>query len=248
MRKLLKFELRKLRKSKSFWVCNIVIAGMILLNIVSAKSVMSDNGLVERYTTYEALKNFVSYGMLSMMMAIFTAIFVCEDFAGGTIKNIFSRGYKRTDVYISKYIVTTIASLNFCMVSIISILIFGNMLLEGNVQVDRKCIESILTQLVILISYNTLFFVISVLSGQVGMSVAFNIMGPSLIGLGLALVDSFLKLEKFKLGDYWLEKLLVNMQSNTFDSKTVGMSLCISIVFALAVSFVGVKRCKKIEI
>lgn len=99
---LMKFELHKLKKQKSFYICTLIMVALLFL------SAMTTNALVNGSPEYAA--QFKGSGLDSMIGAlgncsflliagIFTALTVCEDYEQQTVKNIFSRGYSRGSVY-----------------------------------------------------------------------------------------------------------------------------------------------------
>ena len=136
MKALLKFELRKLLRNKAFFICLGIAVALITISLLINK-VIFDSGLIE-YAEQEipeeyaeqyaeslsALKeSFNGIMMLKNLLAntsnllnntlvisgITISLIVCEDFTGDTIKNIYSKGYSRTQVYFAKLVSSLIA-------------------------------------------------------------------------------------------------------------------------------------------
>ena len=106
MRKLLRFEFRKLFRQKSFYSCNILLLIFIFLSAVISKVVV-DNAeelTVPLPTTFEMVRSALQGGNVILILGVFTALFVCSDYTDGTMKNIYDKGYGRTNVYFSELI------------------------------------------------------------------------------------------------------------------------------------------------
>ena len=114
MGNMLKFELRRLLTKPVFYIMLVLCVGVAVFYVFSSRQSM--NYMIENmsdvvsewdygYTTSSVKEAFAEYlspqrlalgelwWMLPTVLAIFTAIFVCEDRARGTIKNIYARGY-----------------------------------------------------------------------------------------------------------------------------------------------------------
>lgn len=246
MNKLINFELRKLRKTKSFYNCIIISSVLAVLNALILKSVSDATG--ELYDAASYIIKFTNNGMLTLIIGIFTAIFVTEDFFGGTIKNIYAKGYSRNVVYLSKYIVSIISSLIFIGTSLLTCVIISNALFTGVAVENKTYLSSILLQILLIIAYNSLYFVISIIVGKLGSSIAFILVGPSMISLMLTLIDSFLHIDNIKLNDYWLENCLSSIQVANCSNSIIISSLTVSVIAIIISLIVGMKLHSKKEI
>lgn len=237
MNKLVNFELRKLRKTKSFYKCLIISSVLAVLNALILKSAADTTG--ELYAAGSYILKYTSSGMLTLIIGIFTAIFVTEDFSGGTIKNIYAKGYSRKVVYIAKYIASTISALIFLSTTLLTCIIISNALFKGPAIENKTYLSSILLQMLLIIAYNSIFFIISITIGKLGSSIAFTIVGPSIVSLMLTLADSFLNIKNIKLNDYWLDNCLVSLQAANCSNSTVISSFTISIIVIIISLIVG---------
>ena len=193
------------------------------------------------YDATSFILKYTSNGMLTLIIGIFTAIFVTEDFSCGTIKNIYARGYSRNVVYLSKYIVSTISALIFLGTSLLTCVLISSALFNGPAAYNTTHLNSILLQMLLIIAYNSLFFVISIIIGKLGSSIAFIIVGPSMISLMLTLVDSFLNMNNIKLNDFWLENCLSSIQTANCSNSTVIGAFTVSIIVIVISLIVGIK-------
>ena len=122
MNRLIKFQVRNMFKQKSFYVCLclLILMGPILTFIGAFNTT--------NYETIKVMPQMVSLlsGEISLLSTIFIALFCCLDFNEGTTKNIIGRGYSRTQVLLSKYIVSLIGLFSFYIISFIIIFcLFG---------------------------------------------------------------------------------------------------------------------------
>ena len=122
MNRLIKFQVINMFKQKSFYVCLclLILMGPILTFIGAFNT--------PNYETIKVMPQMVSLlsGEISLLSTIFIALFCCLDFNEGTTKNIIGRGYSRTQVLLSKYIVSLIGLFSFYIISFIVIFcLFG---------------------------------------------------------------------------------------------------------------------------
>lgn len=106
MRKLLQFEFRKLRQQKSFYICCFLLIVFVLLSALLNKIILEHSAdPIQAPTGTDGITSALASGNITLIIGIFTALFVCEDFTDGIIKNIYAKGYSRNKVYFSKLIV-----------------------------------------------------------------------------------------------------------------------------------------------
>ena len=104
MSKLLRFEFHKLFRQKSFYICTALL---LVINLYTI-SYAYDNG--GRSTGLICMSAAVCSTDFTMLFGIFTALFTCDDYANGTIRNILSRGFTRTQVYFAQLITVIVAA------------------------------------------------------------------------------------------------------------------------------------------
>lgn len=246
MNKLIKFEFRKLCKTKSFYNCIIISSVLAVLNALILKSVSDTTG--ELYDAASYILKFTNNAMLLLIIGIFTAIFVTEDFSSGTIKNIYAKGYSRNVVYMSKYIASTVSALIIVGTSLLTCIIVSNGLFKGETVENSTFLSSLLLQILLIIAYNSLYFVISIIVGKLGSSIAFIIVGPSMVSLMLTLADSFLNIKNVKLNDYWLENCMSSVQVINCSNSIIVSSLVVSMAVIIVSLIVGTQLHRRKEI
>lgn len=106
MRALLKFDFRRLFKSKTFWLVLIFTIFSTVMDVVTI-------GDADIKYLDEIIGD--QFSFFIFIIGIFVPIFALGDFKGGMIRNKLSQGYSRTEVFISNLIVTVFASIIFAV-------------------------------------------------------------------------------------------------------------------------------------
>ena len=211
MGNMLKFECRRLFKKPSFYVCLGLCAVFTILTIVVSRANFNDMLKYYGSSSYYPLENMketfaenfspdmlalnntgismmstiTGISMMSTIMAIFMGIFVCEDRVRGTIKNIYARGYSRTDVFLAKFIVASVtAALIFTAITLVAYISGWIMFATKPFEVEPLKINGIwlliLGKFVAILGVTALYFMLSELIGTTGFSIAANIFLPSI--------------------------------------------------------------------
>ena len=245
MGNMLKFECRRLFKKPSFYVCLGLCAVFTILTIVVSRANFNDmlkyysSSVGDEYSYYSLenmketfAKNFSPHmlalnntgiSMMSTIMAIFMGIFVCEDRVRGTIKNIYARGYSRTDVFLAKFIVASVtATLIFTAITLVAYISGWIMFATKPFAVEPLKVNGIwlliLGKFVAILGVTALYFMLSELIGTTGFSIAANIFLPSvasmILYIGLELIyfvaskgDNFNYEAVTKIIEYWVYSL-----------------------------------------
>ena len=127
--KLLKFELKKIRQRNIF---KIIILCAILLPIVTSLSeysaVKSDESISVKYKPFVAVNAVIENDFMGPAMIILFAlstVMICEEFSKGTIKQLFTKPFKKDYHLLSKYIVVCCTVFLYSLIFVsVSTLIF----------------------------------------------------------------------------------------------------------------------------
>lgn len=212
MLKLLKFEFHKLIRQKSTYICILIPFIFLFLGILINKLIyMNDNAQIP--TTINILKTSLATTNLTLILVIFIAINVTEDYTEQTIKNIYGKGYSRESVYLTKYIIIILYTLINVIIIYLSSLLIGNIFFElGNID---NLIINLISQAIIILAYSSLSYLIAASFKKTGPAIACSILIPLIISLLVNTLDSVLKLENIKLANYWLDSFLTNINNNS---------------------------------
>lgn len=248
MGNLLKFEWKKLLKSKSFYICCAVLVALILiagftLHLIGSY-VLESGALSTDMTGAEMdlamdvfdmngisfMMRSLSIGNITIILAIFVSLFTCTDYANGTMKHIISRGYHRTTAAFSKYITALFAGLIMVILSYATAFILGSVLWGMGETISMDLLITFLVQLLGVFAYISIYFMIATMMRKIGGTIAVCIIVPNLvISLLLSLVDELTKEKAFRLSDYWIGNIFgrVSVGTPTFDV-LVHSALCLA--------------------
>lgn len=256
MNSLLKFEFRKLKRQKSFYITLIIMAAMLLITGITYKIILSMPEISEAAaTTGETIPlnfsdfvlGFTSASMFSMLTSIFVSIVVCDDYDNQIVKNIYARGYSRKDHYFAKLIyVFAVTSLMFLFAVVFSAVIAGAFFgFEG---INGKMFILLGGQYVVCMAGVALSYGVASAIRKLGGTIAVNIIVPMFIPLLLGLADEALKIKDFKITDVWISSFLTSLiNPNEVTGRIVACVLG-SIAYAVAFIAAGYAVNKKAEI
>ena len=240
MNKLLKFELRRLTRSKALYICIAFSAFTVFLLAATQKLLL--NGLggesTGETTALNMLKSLAAN--YTLLAAIFASIFITEDYTSETIKNIYSKGYSRPHVFWSKYVSSLIGCMSFVLVVGVLQFLLGLIMFDGLGTAGKNYALSVFAIVLILVAYHAIFFAVSIAIRKTGGSIAVSIIGPTGIELLLALADTVLKPKKFSFSSYWLDGMLASLMEYNVAAKPIVTAIVVSLVLcagALAASF-----------
>ena len=223
MAALLKFELRKLFQNKALYICLGITLFLLIINTITAK-VMDDILAEEMAAAYAEMgMNYESsFSALSLLKGTFNnntaivegivvALIVCEDFTGDIIKNIYSKGYTRTQVYFSKMISSFIGFFGIYLIGTIVSFLLG-VILSGKLgTVGENFALSIVCIVLIVLAYFSIYYALSIIFKKTAPAIILSILGPTLVYILLVLIDAFIKDGKFSISDYWITGLMTNL-------------------------------------
>lgn len=211
MGKLLKFEWRKLWQQKSLYIIFSIGFISTILYVLLAKIMLdifhANLNATESMLSVLIMSNFVS------LLGIFIAIFACSDYSQHTIKNIYARGYNRSAVYFSKYLISLFVSIVIAILYIAFGFLF--VLISGGYvgSMPASMWSDLALQLWVVVGLHGLFFGISMMVGKIAGSLALNLVGVSVAFLLLTLFFQIIKSD-FNVMNYNLETILGGLSGN----------------------------------
>ena len=257
MNDLLRLEFHKLKRSKSFYIILIIMLAFVVISMITTKLLA---GLADQINeigaefgeTFSAagesvLLGFLSAGNYSLLTAIFVAIVVCDDYESHIIKNIFARGYSRSDFYFAKFIYLIVATsvmfiISVSLSAVLSELLFG---INGDI---GKIVLLISLQYLAAMAGVSLYFLISVAIKKLGGAIALNIILPSIVSLLLALADTAVKTDKFSFADYWFTSFTSTLSDITVGTTKIIVCAVLSVVYLLVFMLLGYKFNERTEV
>ncbi len=208
MLKLFKFEFRKLFQSKSFWICTIISILYIFLPALADK--------INKVNTsrYVLVINSIPGLFFPILMGVFIAIFVTEDDETGAIKTLYAKGYNRTKVFISKYLVSLCGILLIVIFTMLVAYLFGLIAWNNDTYRKDKCLEIVSKKIMIVIAYHSVFFAITSFFSKIAPSVTLNILSPFIVSIIVSLIEAIyennVKGKVLNLNKYELASMLLD--------------------------------------
>lgn len=217
---LLKFEFRKLWQSKSFYIVFALGFVSIVLMMLLGKLVFNITPNATLYMII-GIPNSMLVGIQGLSMAsllgVYLAIYVCSDYGQHTIKNIYARGYSRSAVFFSKYLVSLGVTLFVGLIYVLFTFVFA-LILGGHADgMSSYMWGKLILQFWVLFGFHGMFFGISMMLGKVAGSLAINIVGVELVFVLLNALISILGTKfnfEFNIMNYNLGTILNTLSSD----------------------------------
>lgn len=231
MGKLFKFEIRKITRQKSFYICFGISLLILVLSAVIMKIAANDAGSDAVFSPVSFTMSAITSSSYVMLLGIFTALYCCDDNSNNTLKNIYSRGYSRAKVFFAKYVVSLLASLVVAAAFFLISFILGKVLGNADEAVTGAFTGSVILQLLVIVGYHAVYFSLAMIIGKVGGSVALNIVGPMLVLTVLTLLASLLKID-FNFNEFWLDAVMNPLSQGNVDGKIITKAVLMPILYA----------------
>lgn len=243
MLKLIKFEFRKVFTSKYMYIIFGIGLFMTLLSVLMVKAI---NTIAEQmgespipYSGYLAAKAALS-SSFSLVSGIFIGIFACEDFQRKTNKNIVGKGYNRLELFYSKYLVSLSLTVAYAVILVLLSLGIGYLAYgDGGIKIDENVAVIFLMQLLCVISYHAFFFFVSYSVSRIGAAIAINIIVPALLEGLVAIVDIIINNPNFKIGDYIIDGVMINITSPYTNTDLLLVSMLLLIGYIIISNVLG---------
>jgi ABC-2 type transport system permease protein len=191
-----------------------------------------------------------SQGMLSLICAVFVSIFVAVEFNFGTMKNIVSKGFNRVQIYIAKFITSSVAALIMLFVFMAVGGIVGTILWgfdpNGTANVSNL-ITLFLTQALLIIAFTAVFVFVAMSLRSNGVSIAVNICAVVLFDVLLQAIN-FLIGNSITLSNYWIAGNISKLATLNPTGSDVTRGVIVAVVYSIAAILAGSTLFKKQDI
>jgi len=118
---LLKADFYKLKKSKAFLFSMVACLGLGAIHMLMPGAPAEIMGVDSGLGALELL----AINFHPQIFVAFIVVFVTAEFQLGTIKNTISRGISRRQIYLSKFIVTNVATVVLLLIYVLIHVVFG---------------------------------------------------------------------------------------------------------------------------
>jgi|GEM_PF-342475 len=194
----LKSDLYKAFKGKTFLVLSIIIAGYALLTVgmLIGLSVLASeigDGIMSRIIDGKSSILIMMANVVPVLLTgVFTAIFICSEYAYGTMRNLVSKSISRTKIFFSKFIVCCIVGVIFLLIFFISSLLGGLIIGYGGPFTGTEFLEILskfLFALFITVAFISVFSFFSFLIRSTGGAIAVNLIIVYVIPIILTILN-----------------------------------------------------------
>lgn len=256
MGRLIRFELIKMFKQISFYICGGCIMLFSVLSVcigIFTKNLLGDmvglfGDMPSGYKYTVAAMNSCNY---TVILAIVICIGICVDYSRKTFKNIWARGYTRTEVFLAKEISAVLAALVYGLLSMVLSFIVGTLAFGVGDGWDGLTFLSLLMQLVIGIAFASVFVSVAFFVKNLAAALVINILGVSLISLGatiIELIGDFYDVD-IEVKKYLLTTNLTNLSSySSMSMENVCMAFLCSVGFIVSFMFLAWLKLRKDEL
>ena len=159
MRKLLSAGFARLWKNKYFWICilcmSLFAAAIVISSYTSAKkydSVAYLDGVLFSYITF-----------IGVVIAAFISLFIGTEYSDGTIRNKLIVGHRRGAIYISNFIISSVASIIISASFMLSCIAIGLPLRMLLMTKFSSVVVTILSGFVLCLSFTGIFTLVAML-------------------------------------------------------------------------------------
>lgn len=257
---ILKVDLYKMFKAKSFYVIGIILAAFSALNAYAFAEISLDANeellmLINSNFFVVFMQNVNS---VVTYVTLFVVLFMVSEFSNGTIKNIATKGYLRESIYFSKLIVGAVSTLIYVAVVALSIYLPYIFVLRGHItnefEMPQYFVNSFFIMLLHLLAYISIGLMIASLVRKSGLSVVCLFAFTSLIPFILDMLDKLLASNfetKFSLSKYFISGSLgyaISQADLSIPDKDILRIILVPICFFVASVAIGVTVFKKRDI
>ncbi|MBP5308712.1 MAG: ABC transporter permease [Clostridia bacterium] len=250
---LLKYEFHKLVRQKSFYVCVAIIALMALINFLiwaytpikfNLLDLLLSGGEMPEKTSsgfgamQEAMGGLSS--QLPLMLGIALAIYIISDYSQSTIKNVYARGFTRTEVYFAKFLVSLAMMLTMFLLVMLLSFIGGTLEFEVG-KPDGTFFKLLSTQLLVCAAITAIEFFICIAVKNLPGAIVIIVGGTQFLLNILQLIDLILASKDidFRISKLYIGSFLSDLGNSAIETPRFLFCLIGAVVYAAAFLTLG---------
>lgn len=248
MKNLLKLEFRKIKKQKSFYICILIMAGLLFLSVSNANELSKTSDTDTATTAADIIINALNSSSFFLIGGIYIVLLVCDDYEQQTIKNIYARGYSRKQVYFSKLISSWAAVTIMFIIVMLCAFAFGQSYFSTGHIGSPHFIGIIAAQYAACMANMCLCFLVSAVLRKNGSSIAAAIVAPMLVNMLLGFIDSHIKFKDLTTAKLWISSFLGELSNFNVSNERLMICLTASLIYIPLFTLMGIFFHKRIEI
>lgn len=186
MVRLLRANFARLWKTKSFWVCMIISAGLGLANFLTSYSVKPD---CVKTLGAEIMSNGSN---ILLFTSIFAALFLGTDYSNGTIRNKLVIGHTRSEIYFSNLISTAAGGLILLAAEWFVVIVTGLCLGGETGMPAEELLLKMLVCIAAVIAVSAIFTLFGMLLASKSTIVTITLVSTFVLIIGAAMIEALL--------------------------------------------------------
>lgn len=211
-------------------------------------SLTASMGLLSDNNGAACMLNALTNVYIIVVFAAFAAVFVCGDYGNGIIKNVLTKGYTRSEVYFTKYIVSLIVCFCYALIAYLTGFLCGTLMWNIGSSWSGKFVLLIFIQLLAVAAFNALFNFLAALFKRVGSVLAISIAMPIILSLLLSVLELLISSTEIRISNLWLSGALMLAASPLSGAKDLLVSAACSIVYGIIFTVLGWLLARKREV
>lgn len=222
MGKLFRFEIRKVFRTPAFYLFISLLSIVLFLVALGNRSLFDHAEQMRTTSGFAFSLNAFTNCLFVYVIAVYVAIFFCQDVHLGTIKNIYGKGFSRAQVFFTKYL-TSLAIVLFMAGTIYALsLAFGFAFLGRLTTLPDRYGQIILCQFLTIIGYHAIYTLLTVSIPRLAAAMPLNVLAPLAILLILVIIDDqFYDYENMtatvELSKYWIANFFERLTYSVSD-------------------------------
>lgn len=198
MIKLIRADMARLLKTRSFWITGGLAAGLILMNFLLDCKVNSEAAQHLGTVMFDDSSN------VMLFAAIFSGLFIGTDYSNGTIRNKMAVGHGRCSIYFSNLITSSIGGILYTLAGWAVILIAG-LFFDGKIGMETNDFAlRIVISLLAMISACALFTMAGMLISIKSSAVVVIIVGALVLLVGASAILQMLSAPEIFEGGFMI--------------------------------------------
>lgn len=231
---LLMFETHNFLRQKSFYV--LMAAMLILLSLINN----TPEGRLEYYIAIgygaeDMIVSALSSCFFTIFAGIIAAVCMGRDYEADVIKNVYAKGYTKSQVYTAKFIFTLIIMAVMYIITM-AVGVAEAYSVFGKPGMNMTAI--LLGQLVGVLAYGAFFCMVCHVLKKSAFAIVVIVLLPMVGELVLGVIDSYLHLGIY-FTDLWITQTLAFMTGGTITGQDIALAVTKSIVYIVICYFAG---------
>lgn len=203
MRKLLSADFSRLYKSRVFYMAVIFMVLLAVFRFYSATGEIPPARIDDGFFVYAVF--------IGIVMGAFVSLFVGTEHSSHTIRNKLIVGHTRANVYLSNFIVCTVAGWIFCSCYLVFEMVLGISFEGGFVAKTADVVATIVCIYALTAVYGGIFvFITMIFTNRAATAVVCILSALALIVFGVIIIQQLEEPEKVEIMEYAVNEPVIN--------------------------------------